>query len=139
MRLTITYSVIPSFGESSSLHIQIENEDSSSKFWHQFGGLGQDFINEKPWWIDFDRQATEHRMIDGIYTKEIVDTIKSIHIVPYSEFVAGCDGTMFELEFCAGFNSSKFVWWCELPQQWKGLDSLIELLQSLMDKRQGSA
>lgn len=137
MILEIKYSIIPSFKKSSSLYICIAGKYSPPKFWYQFGGLGQDHVNDKPWWIDNKRPTLQYELIDSSYMLKLMEALGSISVEPYSECSMGHDGTIYELELIAGLNRSKFVWWCNLPLQWQQLVPLIDHLENMLNEKRG--
>ena len=41
----------------------------------------------------------------------------------------GCDGTTYTLEISKNVNSVTFCWWCDLPEQWKALQEVVDFVK----------
>lgn len=131
----LTYSIIPSFAESTSLHIQIGSTSHPGKVWLQFGGLGNDCTVTPPWWVDFNSDPSEAEILEPAIVERILDSLKGVSIPPLISGELGLDGTMYELEFSAGMNQVQYKWWCELPDPWSNLAPLITILNDYIDSQ----
>lgn len=130
MKIAVTYSVIPSFGESSSLHFQYDSSlDNRASYWTHFGGLG---VHMAPWWIDQSERQSEPSFLNEQTTNLIMNLMHNLTIKPAPEFLEGGDGVTYELEFFAGFNKSKYVWCGELPNDWSEFSALTSFLDGFL-------
>ena len=133
MKIAVTYTVIPSYGEASSLHLQYDSAlDDRANYWTHFGGLGVDSLDNRPWWMSKTKGQVEPNFMNAQTTNLIMNLLSNLAIKPVSEFVKGDDGVTHELEFFAGFNKSKYVWWGELPNEWSELSAFTSFLDGFL-------
>ncbi|MCG8312840.1 MAG: hypothetical protein MI976_06440 [Pseudomonadales bacterium] len=138
-KLAVTYSVIPSRSQSSSLHLQYDATSSDCmKSWVLFGGLENGSTAPCPWWINYQPAQSAPDFLNQQTSKIILNLIHGLTIKAVPEFVVGDGGTFFELEFWAGNHKVKYVWWNKLPEPWQDLDTLVTFLEGFIDAKRES-
>lgn len=135
-KLAVSYSIIPSGSPSSSLHLQYDAAVSDCmKSWVQFGGLEVGSTSPCPWWLNYQEQHSAPDYLNAQTSKIILNLIHGLCLKAAPEFIVGDGGTLYELEFWAGFQKVKYVWWNNLPEQWQDLDTLVTFLGGFIDAR----
>ena len=145
MRIAVTYTLIPDYGELSSLHFQYQQHISPrAGLWIHLPGQVYANGSARPWWLDYGEQASEPELLNEQTTRIIINMIKSLKpdaVPDFGHGAAGDDdrGTLRELEFLAGFNRVKYVWWEELPPQWTDFGSILAFFDGFIDARRNGA
>lgn len=145
MRIAVTYTRIPGYGELSSLHFQYEQHKSPrASLWIHLPGQIDNRDSARPWWLDYGEQASEPELLNEQTTRIIINMIKSLKPDAVPDFGHGSmgseddkdTGTLCELEFLAGFNRVKYVWWEDLPPQWADFGSILAFFDGFIEARQ---
>lgn len=116
-------------------------------------GGAQNRLYRSCWRMDLDSQAmsspverlqhprpfkptleTEWVLIDSGKLTAILARLQGIRIpIAPSSAHAGCDGTSFELAVGDFFSNARIGWWCDLPEQWHELRTVIVELERLFE------
>jgi len=63
----------------------------------------------------------------------VVDLLKRARITPFSTGVIGCDGVTYQLNLSHGHERIELGWWQDLPKGWRGLQPVVDFLESHFD------
>ena len=133
MRIALTYTSIPAYGELSSLHLQYDQLKSArARLWVHLPGQEP----SRPWWLDYGEEASEPEYLNEQTTRIISNLIQGLKLDAAPAFASGAEGTIRELEFLAGDNRVKYVWLETLPPQWQDFASLLAFFDGFMEARQ---
>lgn len=136
MRIALTYSTIPAYGERSSLHLQYDAQVSSrAALWiHVPGQLYQD-DSSRPWWLDYREQGTEPEWLNEQTTRIINNLVRGLKLEAVPQFAANSQGDLKELEFMAGMNRVKYLWCESLPPQWQDFAALQAFFDGFIEAK----
>ena len=59
----------------------------------------------------------------------ILDILKNAHLTPAAAGGIGLDGVQYSLSLKQGLNRLELTWWQDLPEGWRGLQPLQDLLE----------
>ncbi|MDX1692488.1 MAG: hypothetical protein R3208_01910 [Ketobacteraceae bacterium] len=142
MKLAVTYTTIPAYGELTSLHFQYDQLRSvHARLWVHVPGRG----SARPWWLDYGEQASEPEYLNEQTTRIISNLVQGMRLEAVPDFAGGEQeeadeseqaGEIKELEFLAGYNRVKYVWWKSLPSQWQDFSPLLAFFDGFIEARQ---
>ena len=107
----ITYSIKPSFADSSFCHIEKDARAAVYSVFVKIGNAEQGF-----------QISTENVL-------PILDAIERLSL-PIPTDVRAFDGTVYSLKIGA-LNSVTYSWWEELPAEWSALEEIVKAIEAI--------
>ena len=102
--------------EKINIRMFEEYNDKGRHYYILYNKDGYDPINNMKIILSFNK------------SKEILNLLNSINLNIFPEHIYGLDGCFYQLEISRGYNKLKLNWWSSVPEKWKKLDLLVNLL-----------
>ena len=136
MRIALSYSTIPAYGEPSSLHFQYDiSINQRAALWIHVPGQTYSDNSSRPWWLDYGEQGSDPEWLNEQTTRIIVNLARGLRLEAVPDAAPDNQGDLKELEFLAGINRVKYVWCQTLPPQWQDFGSLLAFFDGFIEAR----